>query len=240
MTTDELAERFGIPADSELLQEALTHPSFANERRRVAHYQRLEFLGDAVLELCVSELLFERYPTATEGALTRMRAQLVSGDALATWARGHEVAGALRLGKGAEGDGLRDNSAVLADAVEALVAAAYLTEGLDGARHACLAVVGEALDSLVDPELLDPKSQLQEQLQRQRLPAPSYEVTDSGGVAHEPWFEVRVLVAGRELGRGRGRSKRVAERSAAACALDTLHPDRGFEADGLQSNGAAS
>src|SRR5450432_3016424 len=132
--TDRLAELLGLPADAPHLEEALTHPSFANEQRSTRHNQRLEFLGDSVLGFCVSELLCARFPEADEGTLTRMRAQLVNAEALAAWARKEQLADVLRLGRGAGAAGLRDSTNVLADAVEALIAAVYLDLGLEAAR----------------------------------------------------------------------------------------------------------
>ena len=120
---DLLARITGLATDSPRFLEALTHPSLANERRDVQHNQRLEFLGDAVLGFCASELLYERFPSADEGALTRMRAQLVNAEALAAWGRSVGLAAALRVGRGADSAGLRGGTNVLADAVEALIAA---------------------------------------------------------------------------------------------------------------------
>ncbi|HVU00241.1 MAG TPA: ribonuclease III [Polyangiaceae bacterium] len=220
--TERIAELFGVPVTSALLEEALTHPSYANEVRVARHYQRLEFLGDAVLGLCASELLYERFPAADEGSLTRLRASLVNAEALASWARDQAVGAALRLGRGAEATGLRESTNVLADAVEALVAVSYLEGGLPGAREACRAILTPALALLEADSGRDPKSELQERVQKTGSPAPAYEVTDSGGSAHDPWFSVSVVVAGRKVAEGRGRSKRLAERAAATAALAAL------------------
>src|ERR1051325_8982448 len=135
-----ISDLLGIPRDSSLLDVALTHPSYANEVREAGHYQRLEFLGDAVLGLCVSELLYERYPAADEGLLTRMRARLVNADALSLWARDAHIGEAIKRGRGAEASRLRESTNVLADLVEALVAVAYLDGGMEGARRACKVV----------------------------------------------------------------------------------------------------
>lgn len=216
MSSPKIAAEFCIPAEAIYLEAALTHPSHANEMRDGVHNQRLEFLGDAVLELCASEWLFRKFPTADEGELTRRRAQLVNADALADFARSRGVDEALRLGRGAEANGLRQSKNVLADAVEALVACAYLDGGLDAARQACEGIVQHGLDSM---DQSDPKTDLQERLQAQRLAAPVYKVVETGGPAHERWFAVEVSVGGVFLGRGVGRSKRTAERVAAAQAL---------------------
>lgn len=212
-----MAALVGLPSDSPRLDEALTHPSYSNERRDLPDNQRLEFLGDAVLGFCVGELLFMREPNANEGVLTRMRAQLVSAEALSLWARQHEVSKALRLGRGAEAAGLGDATNVLADAVEALVAAVFLERGLDAARALCSSIAEPALRA-VGPDL-DPKSELQERLQAQSGVAPSYELVETGGPAHDRWFRVEVRHQGMLLGEGRGKSKRGAERAAAAQAL---------------------
>lgn len=216
MSSPKIAAEFCIPEGAAHLEAALTHPSHANEMRDGIHNQRLEFLGDAVLELCVSEWLFRAFPEADEGELTRRRAQLVNADALADFARSRGVDEALRLGRGAEANGLRQSKNVLADAVEALVACAYLDGGLDAARAACEGIVKHGLDTM---DLADPKTDLQERLQAQRFTAPLYRVVESGGPAHERWFAVEVSVAGVLLGKGVGRSKRSAERTAAAQAL---------------------
>ena len=217
---ERLSRIFSLQVDSELLERALVHPSFANERRLSHHNQRLEFLGDAVLELCTSELLVERFPSADEGQLTRMRAQLVNTEALADWARDNGVAEALLLGRGAEAGGLRNSTNVLADCVEALIAASYLEAGMGAARRACGEIVGNALRQLSLRGGKDAKTELQERAQALGFSAPAYELIESSGPAHEPWFRVRVRVADRILAEGAGKSKRAAERAAAAIGLD--------------------
>lgn len=214
---DRVAALAGLPTDAARLDEALTHPSYSNESRDLPDNQRLEFLGDAVLGFCVGELLFLREPEADEGVLTRLRAQLVSAEALAKWARHHDLARALRLGRGAEAAGLGDATNVLADAVEALVAAVFLERGLDAARALC-ALIAEPLSNVPSAEL-DPKSELQERLQAKSGVAPSYELMETSGPAHERSFRVEVRHQGQLLGEGRGKSKRAAERAAAAQAL---------------------
>jgi ribonuclease III len=212
---DIVAALFEIPEDAPHLEQALTHPSFTNEARHAPDNQRLEFLGDAVLGLCTSQLLFERYPEADEGTLTRLRAQLVNTERLAEWGRAQGVAEAIRLGRGALSSGLRESNNVVADAVEACIAAAYLDGGLAAARAACARIVGPMLEQLDQNGTRDPKSDLQEYVQSRGLGLPVYEVCDSGGPAHDRWFEVRVGIAGQWLANGRGRSKRLAERAAA-------------------------
>jgi ribonuclease III len=198
--------------------EALTHPSFANESE-AADNQRLEFLGDAVLGLCVSELLARSRPDADEGALTRMRSALVNAEALARWARAEGIGGALALGKGARSGSEREQTNVLADAVEALVASVYEARGLEGARRLVEHVVREPMLEAERLGSRDPKSLLQEQVQASGLGAPTYRVKGMRGPQHDPTFEVEVLIGEDVLGVGEGRSKRVAERAAATAAL---------------------
>jgi len=216
-----LLERLrSVVGDGEIprLDEALTHPSFANEAG-VRHYQRLEFLGDAVLGLCVSELLSQENPDADEGTLTRMRAALVNAEALAQWARAEGLGACLALGRGARAGGEREQTNVLADAVEAIVAAVYEGRGMPAAKALVREVVRAALADADHLAGRDPKSALQERVQARGLPAPSYRVVGSRGPQHEPMFEVEVLIGEQVIARGEGRSKRTAERVAAAAAL---------------------
>jgi len=211
------------PGEIPRFDEALTHPSFANESSAPDN-QRLEFLGDSVLGLCVSELLGRTRPDADEGALTRMRSALVNAEALARWARAEGVGSALALGKGARSGTEREQTNVLADAVEALVAAVYDARGLEGARLLVEHVVKDLMQEVERLGSRDPKSLLQEQVQARGLAAPTYRVRDSRGPQHDPTFVVEVLVeengAPRVIGVGEGRSKRVAERAAALAAIN--------------------
>lgn len=203
------------------LAEALTHPSWANEQKRGVRvdYQRLEFLGDAVLQLCVSELLVERFASATEGELSRRRAAIVGTEALAAYARRCALPPFLRLGRGADASGERDRSSVLADALEAVVAAVFLDRGFEAARLLARAIAEDALERTED--VRDPKSALQERAQGAGLPAPTYRLVTEEGPAHERCFVVAVEVDGRAVGEGRGRSKKLAEQDAAQKALAT-------------------
>jgi ribonuclease-3 len=219
-----LARLAGLSPDSPRFLQALTHPSLANERRDVRDNQRLEFLGDSILGFCASELLYQRFANADEGALTRMRAQLVNAEALAAWARSVGLAGLLRVGRGANSAGLREGTNVLADAVEALIAAAYLDAGLERAMTLSTRIVEYGLSAVGTPAARDPKSELQERIQALGQRAPSYELVEERGPAHERWFRVRVVGAERTLGEGEGRSKRAAEQAAAAAALRSLEP----------------
>jgi ribonuclease-3 len=203
--------------------EAMTHPSFANESAAPDN-QRLEFLGDAVLGLCVSELLSRTRPDADEGTLTRMRSALVNAEALARWARAEGIGEALALGKGARAGTEREQTNVLADAVEALVAAVYEAHGLEGARRLVEHVVREPMQEAERLGSRDPKSLLQEQVQAKGQPAPTYRVRGMRGPQHDPTFEVEVLVGSEVVGVGEGRSKRLAERAAATAAITVAAP----------------
>jgi ribonuclease III len=224
-----LVERLAIRS-SDNLSQALTHPSFANERPEAGDNQRLEFLGDAVLGLCVSEMLMAAFQDVDEGSLTVMRASLVNARALAEAARELEFAAALRLGRGADGAGERHRLNVLADAVEAVLGAVYLDDGLDAARGVARKIVGTRLDTLVQDGGIerDPKSRLQERVQAIGLSTPSYDVVAVDGPPHMREFRVRVTVPQNEhdvVAEGAGRSKKLAEKAAARAALAKISDD---------------
>jgi ribonuclease-3 len=208
------------------VDEALTHPSLPNEDRSAgAHYERLEFLGDSVLGLTVAELLFERFPHASEAQLTRMRAALVNADALAAWARKHDVSHAMRLGKGAEAAGEGEATNALCDVTEALLGAIYLDRGMPGARSFVRDVVGGAID---DPQLLDardPKSAFQELAQAHKLGTPAYRVVEEIKDPKRPLVRVEVVLGARVIVAASGESKRIAERAGAAEAMRVLRDE---------------
>lgn len=214
-----LPYRFRDPALAEL---ALTHRSAGRPNN-----ERLEFLGDALLNAFVAELLYERYPRADEGELTRQRASLVNGQALARHARELELGESLRLGPGEMKSGGHRRDSILADAFEALLAAVYLDAGLE----ACRALVRELVVpriGQVDRQAKDPKTRLQEWLQQRALPLPQYELVRSSGSDHAPHFEVTCQV---QLDRpwhfaGEGDSRRAAEQLAATRALEVLQETR--------------
>jgi ribonuclease-3 len=214
------------PGAIERLDEALTHASFANEAG-LPDNQRLEFLGDAVLGLCVSELLVAGHQGADEGVLTRMRSGLVNADALAEWARKVDLGACIAFGRGATLGQERQQTNVLADTVEALVAAVYQARGLDGARAFVREVLRDRFDRAEALATPDPKSALQEWVQADGLPAPVYRVVDVSGGPHDPVFRVEVIFGDRPVARGEGRSKRSAERAAALAALAQLNPSNG-------------
>ena len=200
------------------LGEAFTHPSYSNESAGPDN-QRLELLGDAVLQLCVTESLLEGHPTAGEGELTRMRAALVNAEALARWGREVRLGDCLAMGRGARAATEKDQPNVLADAVEALLAAVYLGRGIEAARILVREITRpDQIDGRVLASL-DPKSALQEEVQAAGAEAPRYRVVGSSGPPHDPRFEVEVVVGEAVVARGVGRSKRLAERAAAEAAL---------------------
>jgi ribonuclease-3 len=205
-------------------EEALTHPSFANETDGNDN-QRLEFLGDAVLGLCVSEMLVQSHVDADEGKLTRMRSALVNGEALASWARSVDLGSCVAFGRGAKLGSEREQTNVLADAAEALVAAVYESRGLEGARAMVREVVRERYEHAETLSAADPKSALQERVQAQGMPSPTYRVFEVRGTPHEQVFVIEVMVGEQALARGEGRSKRQAERAAAAEALRVVEEE---------------
>lgn len=218
----QLLQRLQLPdMDSQLIWQALTHSSFGNEAQR-DHNERLEFLGDAVLELLTSQYLYRNYPGLPEGELTRMRANLVCEPTLAEIARDLGLGELLLLGKSQLSTGGRDRPSLLADAVEALLGAIYLFGGLAQAERVYSLWFSNTFTALERGELWqDYKTRLQELVQKQAPgDAPVYQVTDESGPDHNKTFYVSVAWLGRAIGRGRGRSKKEAEQAAAKEALD--------------------
>lgn len=204
---------------------ALTHRSFVNEHPGEGHEdnERLEFLGDAVIDLAISHRLMERFPGAREGELSKMRAAVVDEAGLAALARSFELGPLLRLGRGEELTGGRDKPSLLADAMEAVVAAVYLEGGLP----AVLALVDRYLEATFDRASAgtldrDYKTQLQEVAQSRLRTGPRYRVVAEQGPDHAKEFEVEVELRGEVVGRATGRSKKDAEQAAARLALETL------------------
>lgn len=207
--------------DEALLRLALTHPSVAHEANDpMPHNQRLEFLGDSVLGLIITRELYEKFPDYGEGPLTQARAQLVNRQTLAAQARRLEIGRHLVLSRGEEGTGGRERASALADAYEAVVGAVFLDGGFEAARAFVLRGFHEAFGELSPiPSLDNPKGELQELLQAKSSEAPRYEITSVAGPDHDRVFECAVLHAGLELGRGTGKSKKMAESAAAQVAL---------------------
>jgi len=205
-----------------LLAEALTHPSIGHETRR-HHFdnQRLEFLGDAVLQLIFTEWLFDHFPKFSEGQLTKMRSGLVSRDGLRMHAERLELGRHLMMGRGEETSGGRERGSALADAYEALIGAIYLDSDYVTARWIVLTEARDDLDNLeVDPPGQNPKGQLQELLQAISPGSPVYPIMASEGPEHRKRFVASVTWNGIHLGEGEGRSKKEAETDAARDALE--------------------
>jgi ribonuclease III len=216
-----LARRIGHRfADNQLLTRALTHRSFGAD-----HNERLEFLGDAVLSLVISGLLFERFAGSDEGDLTRVRAHLVREESLHRVALQLSISDALRLGEGEARGGGAQRASILADALEALIGATFLDGGFDAARTVVSGLFGEIIATTdVASWSKDAKTELQEWLQARRLPVPTYRISATRGQAHAQTFEVECVVPALNLTEsGEGRSRRVAEQEAARRMLDALN-----------------
>ncbi len=219
----ELCRKLGREVhNEELLEQALRHPSYAHENPDTgAHYQRLEFLGDAVIGLIVADALFCRYPDEREGQLTRWRASLVSEESLADVAREIGLGDLLLLGKGEESQGGRSRASLLSDSLEATVGAVFLDSDLDGARAVVLELMGSRIDSCPQARTVDYKSRLQERVQSSGVTELDYIVVATSGPDHDKRFDVELrLNSGECFGRGAGASKKAAEQAAARDALD--------------------
>jgi ribonuclease-3 len=205
--------------DRELLDRSLTHISALAGGSRTQSYQRLEFLGDHVLGLIVSDMLFRAFPKADEGELSRRLADLVRREACADVARAIDLGEALRLGTSESNAGGRTRTAILADVCEALVGAVYLDGGYDAAVKLVADLWGERMRRPVRP-LRDAKTMLQEWAQARGLPTPTYREVERTGPHHDPEFRVAVVLSEHEPAEGLGRSKRAAEQAAAATMLE--------------------
>jgi len=226
-----LQERLGYHfRDASLLLTALTHPSYGGDYH-TEHYQRLEFLGDAVLELAVSRYLYLERPLLTEGQLSRLRSSLVREETLCEVARSYGIGPMMRLSVGEERGGGREKPSILADVMEAVIAAVYLDGGMEAAFALVLRALGDRLDD-DDPDALDAKTRLQEVLQADGGDAPVYELTGVEGPPHLPVFHMRVMAGDRVLGTGSGRSKRLAQQYAARAALKVVSKDRAGKTGG--------
>ena len=202
------------------MPRSLTHISAVMGGSRANSYQRLEFLGDHVLGLIISDMLFRSFPKADEGELSRRLADLVRREACADVARAIELGVALRLGASEANAGGRMRTAILADVCEALVGAVYLDGGYDASAKLVEKLWGERMRAPVRP-LRDPKTILQEWAQARGLPTPAYREVERTGPHHSPEFRIAVTLPEREPAEGRGRSKRVAEQAAAAAMLQS-------------------
>jgi len=207
-----------------LLKEALTHRSYLNENPSWGkHNERLEFLGDSVLELITSEFLYEKYPNENEGQLTVLRAALINYQMLAQVAREIELENYLLLSKGEAKDTGKGREAILADAFEALLAAIYLDRGYKISENFVIKFVLPHLDEIEKKQLYkDPKSLLQEMIQEQSKLTPTYKVLEENGPDHQRIFRVGVYVGEKLIAEGKGSSKQEAEINAASQALSSL------------------
>ncbi len=216
-----IGHAFAQPA---LLREALTHPSAAVRRPDGTgdnSYQRLEFLGDRVLGLVIADMLLQRYPNEAEGPLALRHVDLVRRETLADVGRRLDLGQYLRLAKGEEAAGERDNPTLLADACEALIGALYVDGGLEAARVLIEAHWAPMLAAAGHPPQ-DAKTALQEWAQARALALPDYQEVERSGPPHEPMFTVEVRLEGQPVERGEGRSKRLAEQAAAERLLRHL------------------
>lgn len=220
-----LEARLGYEFDEgSLLERALTHRSYRTENEAVEEdYQRLEFLGDAVLGLAIADVLFRKDREVDEGVLSRRQSQLVRRSTLARVARELDLGAFLRLGKGEVLSGGRDRGSLLADTYEAVLGAIYLDGGFDAAREVVLELQSDVVEEAVRKRgPTDYKSMLQELTQRERNIQPSYSIVEDRGPAHDKTFVAEVRVDGEKYGVGEGRSKQRAEQRAASEAVDAL------------------
>jgi ribonuclease III len=212
----------------ELLRLALTHPSAAEGTDQ--HYERLEFLGDAVLDLAIADMLMRHFPDGKEGLLSRQRASIVNGRTLAAKAESIGLGQCLLLGKGEEKSGGRQKISILAAGFEALIGAIYSDSGLDGAQQVVERLFGGDIGG---PSLeRDYKTELQEAAHRHFRTHPVYEVISETGPDHAKRFITRIRIGSRQFGVGEGSSKKLAEQAAARQALDIINAEQGGAGNG--------
>lgn len=227
MNSDAFQRRHGLNfSDGRLLRQALTHRSWPYEQSGAAalegNYERLEFLGDAVLAFAVTRVLYDRYPDMPEGELTRLRSSLVRSETLAAVARELELGALLRLGRGEEQNGGRQRLSILCDVFEALLGAIFLDQGLEAAEAFVARQLLPRIDSIPQEDLLDARSRLQEWSQATLLATPRYETLAESGPDHQKEFTVAVRIGEEQLGTGSGNSKQSAAQAAARLALKSL------------------
>lgn len=209
--------------DTSLLETALTHRSCLNQPGVTESYERMEFLGDAILEMLISVYLFNKYPDKMEGYLTAARSAIVRTESLSEVCKENGFSGFIRMSKGEEATGGRNNASILEDIIESLIGAIYLDGGLDEAKKFFEKfILPTAKDIMAVGKLKDAKSSLQEKVQAQGLPSPVYQTLEEKGLDHNKTFQVAVFVDGRQLATGTGRSKQDAEQQAAQKGLELL------------------
>jgi ribonuclease III len=234
---DDLETRLGHAfADRSRLSVALTHRSASG--RVGENNEKLEFLGDAVLNLAISDLLMERFAEMREGDLSKVRASVVNGAVLATKAAALDLGRELRLGRGEERSGGREKESILSSAYEAVLGAVFLDAGFAAARRLVARDFARELDEGTARDFADPKTRLQELTQRRFKAPPVYALIRSSGPDHAKAFEVEIRLEERVLGRGEGRSKKAAEQEAALRALELLDEPRPADTAGAQEPGA--
>jgi ribonuclease-3 len=217
-----LVDALGGDVDADAMELAVTHRSYAYENGGVPTNERLEFLGDSVLGLVITEELYRRYPDLPEGQLAKLRAAVVNARALAVVGRTVEIGRYLKLGRGEETSGGRDKSSILADALEAVIGAYYLERGIEAARTLVLRLFADALEAAATLGAgLDWKTSLQELAAERGLGAPEYTVVESGP-DHQKSFHATAVLAGLGIGEGSGNSKKEAEQRAAEQAWNSL------------------
>lgn len=218
----QLTARLGLDIRQELLQLAFTHRSFAYENGLTQTNERLEFLGDSVLGLVVTEELYTKFPDLDESRLSPLRSGIVNMRALADIARNLELGQYIRIGKGEELTGGRDKNSLLADSLEALIGAIYLSHGFSETQQVVRNLIAETMDSAMSKGAgLDGKTALQELAAARKLSAPEYQVSESGP-DHDKTFVATAVVGGEAIANGEGKSKREAEQIAARIAYEKL------------------
>lgn len=221
---EELQEKINVGFENKkLLSRAFVHRSYVHEspKEEIQHNERLEFLGDAVLELVVTEHLYHNYPEKNEGILTTWRAALVNGDNLAQIARELDLGSYLKLSKGEKKSGGRDKNAILANVMEALIGAIYLEKGYDKSKEFVKKWVVKYLPEIIEKEEhIDAKTYLQEKTQEEEGVTPTYQVLEESGPDHDKNFKIGVYLENRLLGKGSGSSKQKAQQAAAQKALE--------------------
>ena len=218
-----LQEQIGYRFQDEgLLKQAVTHSSFSNEQKinKLGNYERLEFLGDAVLEMISSEFLYRENPDMPEGQLTRMRASMVCEPALAYCARDIDLGSYILLGKGEEATGGRKRDSITSDVMEAVIGAIFLDGGIEEAKKYIYRFILSDLENKI--LFMDSKTLLQEEIQKNNTAQLHYELVDETGPDHDKEFHVKAYLDGKEIGTGVGRTKKAAEQKAAYEALMVL------------------
>lgn len=213
-------------SDTEIINQALVHSSYANEKgqKNLMSYERLEFLGDAVLQLIISDFLYSKYPNFPEGELTKLRSRIVCEATLVECAKNLELGTYMYFGRGEELTGGRERASILADCFEAVVAAIYLDGGMSNARSFVLRnMEKKIMDAVMGKVFIDYKTRLQEVIQARKITQIRYLVLDEQGPDHNKTFQMNVVINDIVVGTGSGRSKKEAEQLAAKMALSRIN-----------------